>query len=407
MTGNINISSKKFMAILFLYLSTFSWFFFFYGNYQFSSAVDVGYQVLGFRDTLFVLSEAVFLFCIVIFALIGSHIGEKYDRRKLLIAYTTFGVFSTALAWVFQGTIASLFSIGLVGTSFGLSFPVVMAYMKDCTVVDERARISGIVVFLSFVVAMLSTAIASSTSVVGIILLSIILRSLGFFALILDPCSRIGGRKHAWRKILTYKQFDFYILPFLMFTILSGLLYLIDIPKTAAFNSASSIGNIFHLAGTGVFAVIGGFVADRIGRRKPIMVGLVMLGISTAILGYELSPLTWIIYLAISGFAWGIVFVIYFAIPGDLAFRGSEERFYALGTIIPFIAYTSIQGPAQLIGLSLQANWIFPVLTIILFVSLIPLVYATETLPESKILEKQLEKHIKKVGELVEKSKNK
>jgi len=191
-----------------------------------------------------------------------------------------------------------------------------------------------------------------------------------------------------------------------MFTILSGLLYLIDIPKTAAFNSASSIGNILHLAGTGVFALIGGFVADRIGRRKPIMVGLVMLGISTAILGYELSPLTWTIFLGISGFAWGIVFVIYFAIPGDLAFRGSEERFYALGTIIPFIAYMSIQGPAQIIGWRLQANWIFPVLTIILFVTLIPLVYATETLPESKILERQLEKHIKKVGELVEKSKN-
>jgi len=406
MAGSTNISSKKFMAILFLYLSTFSWFFFFYGNYQFSSAVDVGYQVLGFRDTLFVLSEAVFLFCIVMFALIGSHIGEKYDRRKLLIAYTAFGVFSTALAWVFQGTIASLFSIGLVGTSFGLSFPVVMAYMKDCTAVDERARISGIVVFLSFVVAMLATAIASSTSFVGIILLSIILRSLGFLALILDPCGRIGGKKYTWRKILTYKQFDFYILPFLMFTILSGLLYLIDIPKTAAFNSASSIGNILHLAGTGVFALIGGFVADRIGRRKPIMVGLVMLGISTAILGYELSPLTWTIFLGISGFAWGIVFVIYFAIPGDLAFRGSEERFYALGTIIPFIAYMSIQGPAQIIGWRLQANWIFPVLTIILFVTLIPLVYATETLPESKILERQLEKHIKKVGELVEKSKN-
>ncbi len=405
LTGNVNISSKKFMAILFLYLSTFSWFFFFYGNYKFSSSVDVGYRVIGFRDTSFVLGEAIFLFSIVAFAVVGSLIGERYDRRKLFLSWTTLGVFSTALTWIFQGTPMSWVSNALVGMSFGLCFPLVIAYMSDCTAIEERARVSGIIIFVSFIVAILFTTIASSTSFLGLIILSVILRSLGFFALVLDPCKRKeGGKRYSWRSILTYRQFGLYILPFLMFTIMSGLLYLIQIPQNSEFNSASEIGNVLHLTGTAVFAVIAGFAADRIGRRKPIMVGLVMLGVSTAILGYSLTPLTWLFYLAISGFAWGIVFVIYFAIPGDLAFAGSQERFYALGTVVPFIMYISSKWPAELTGFSLPANWLSPILTVIIFVSVIPIFYASETLPEDKILEKQLKEHIKKVRKIVEES---
>lgn len=190
-----------------------------------------------------------------------------------------------------------------------------------------------------------------------------------------------------------------------MFTIMSGLLYLIQIPKTIEFESADSVGNVLHVAGAGLFAFIAGFIADKIGRRKPIGVGLVMLGVSTAILGIELTPLTWLVYLLISGFAWGIVFVTYFAIPGDLAFSGSQERFYALGTAVPFIAYFSISGPAKTLGISLPTNWLFPILTAVLFVSIIPLLYATETLPESKILEKQMKEHFEKVHKLIEESK--
>ena len=406
LTGNFNISSKKFLAILFLYLSTFSWFFFFYGNYKFSSSADFGYQLLGFMDTSYVLTIAVFFSFIVAFAIIGSLIGERYDRRKLFLSWTILGVFSSALAGVFQGTTISLLSSALVGMSFGLCFPLVTAYMSDSTAVEERARVSGIVVFTSFLVAIIGTALVSSTSL-GAILFSIILRFLGFFALILDPCSRNSGKKHSWQSILTYRQFGFYILPFLMFIIMSGLLGLIQIPKnqTQDYGSANLIGNVLHLVGTGIFAIIGGFAADRIGRRKPIMIGVVMLGVSTAILGY-MSPLTWLVYLAISGFAWGIVFVTYLAIPGDLAFPGSQERFYALGTVVPFIVYTSITGAGKAVNISLPITWLYPVLTVVIFVSLIPLLYASETLPEKILIEKKLKEHLKKVHKVIEESKN-
>jgi len=51
-------------------------------------------------------------------------------------------------------------------------------------------------------------------------------------------------------------------------------------------------------------------------------------------------------------------------------------------------------------GFSLPANWfspvITPVMTIVLFVSLIPLLYASEKLPKNTLLEKQLKKHLEK-----------
>jgi hypothetical protein len=47
------------------------------------------------------------------------------------------------------------------------------------------------------------------------------------------------------------------------------------------------------------------------------------------------------------------------------------------------------------------------ILSIIIFVSIIPVLRATETLPESTIREKEAREHIKKVEKLVEESRKK
>jgi len=69
------------VAVVFLFSSTFSWFFFFYTHYcgVFSSR--------GLEETtgsMVFLEEALFLSFIIFFAVIGSLISKKYSRRKIL-----------------------------------------------------------------------------------------------------------------------------------------------------------------------------------------------------------------------------------------------------------------------------------------------------------------------------------
>jgi hypothetical protein len=76
LTEDVKIPSKKFLAIVLLYSSTFSWFFFFYGHYgDIFSSLGLG-EAAG---SMVFLGEALFLSFIVFFVVIGSLISEKYS----------------------------------------------------------------------------------------------------------------------------------------------------------------------------------------------------------------------------------------------------------------------------------------------------------------------------------------
>jgi hypothetical protein len=64
-----------------------------------------------------------------------------------------------------------------------------------------------------------------------------------------------------------------------------------------------------------------------------------------------------------------------------------------------------VQALGNVVGLSLDNVGIFStILTIILFGAILPLLYAVETLSESKMRERKLKEHAEKVGKLVEES---
>ena len=221
---------------------------------------------------------------------------------------------------VSHGTILLLLSSAFLGISFGLGFPSVFAYLSDSTAVEERGRVTGTVILVTFILVIFG--LLATASLVSYILLSIVLRAIGFFALALDSFDRIKGKGGTWRSILTHRNFVFYILPFLMFNIANGLTSFISlrIPTTPNYEWAINLGTALNFAGAGIFAFISGILADRIGRKQPIIIGLVLLGISYGILGITLSPQSWFTFLTLSGAAWGFIICVYFTIPGDLAF---------------------------------------------------------------------------------------
>jgi MFS family permease len=157
-----------------------------------------------------------------------------------------------------------------------------------------------------------------------------------------------------------------------------------------------------HYMGAGIGAVIAGFVADRFGRKQPIIIGLVMLGISFGFLGLATSSLSLFVYLTISGFAWGFLIVVYLAVPGDVSLPGLKERFYALGIVLPLIIYAGLGASAMLLNIVAPADSLSSVLSIILFLSVIPVLRAKETLAREKISERKMKEYVERVGKTIQ-----
>ncbi len=401
LTEDVKIPIRKLLAVTLIFSSTLAWFYLFH-------AYLLDEIFVGFEISWLYFGKALFYISIVASAIIGSLTSERIHRRKFLWIWIAFGVLTTASLAVFQGLAFSLFFSVILGASFGLGFPSCEAFLADSTVIEERARVSGIMIFVTFAIVFI-TILGSSLlnlAMIELILLAIILRSSSFFALLIDPCPREEGKIKSWQTILTSKDFALYLAPWLIFNVANGLMNVVRLPQSPDYAWASRIGQVFLYAGTSIIALLSGVIADRLGRKQPIIIGLVMLGGSYALLGFYLSPQTWLVVMATSGIAWGFIIVSYaVTVLGDLASPGSKEKFYALGGIIPLIIYMSFSGVSNLLNINVPANAISSVLCIALFISVIPVWRASETLPETKMRARRLKEHVEKVGKLVQESK--
>jgi len=397
-TGDLTISSRKFASVTLLTSGTLAWFFLL--------QVYLGDVLAGAIQDTYLVDVCMGLFFAfgIISAIIASLIAEKLDRKKIFIIWPIIGVLSTLSLAIIQGLFLSIISCILLGLSLGFVLPSSMAFIADSTTVEERGRVSGITILETFVIAFLAIAIITifGEGVLTIIIVVSLIRLVSLFAFIMNK----GEYKLRKEKIIlqksNYRDFAYYLIPWIIFALAAGLAW--NLIPTQEFSSVISLGTIFRYAFIALFGLIWGVVADRVGRKQPIILGLILLGISFAGLGYAMISETVLFYLIISGVAWGSFLTIYLAIPGDLSDYSSREKFYAL-VVTPLIV---------LFGLSLlDPNFLedFPVssfsqiLSLLLFLSIIPVLRAKETLKESKIRQRKMKEYTQKVGKIVQKSK--
>ena len=394
------INSRKTVAVIILVSSSLAWSFFILYAYDFifkSFTNDILWVYVG---------EAIFLSSATVSAIVGSLIGGKVNREKFLVVWITLGILASIFPAVFPETIFNLSSV-LFGISIGLGYPCFTAYFADCTKIEERARVSGIVILVTFLLVGFTAAAASVLKIglLGFVLISLFLRSISYLALKFDQCKREFGKDKSWLAILTQRNFALYLFPWLMVCIGSSLTAFVWTGLGSEYNTATNIGNIFHYLGAGVSGLFAGIAADRLGRKQPIIMGLVTLGVSFAIMGLFSSPFAFAVYLALSGVAWGFLMVLYLTIPGDLSASGSREKYYALGIVIPLIIFMGLPSVANLLKISIPANALTNGLSIILFVSVIPVYYASETLSDARMNERKMLEHVEKVEKVVQESK--
>lgn len=402
LTKGVQISGRKFASALILVSFSFAWLFMFFN--RFPEIFELYIPDLG---TLY---NGYFLFLGVaaLSAIVGSVISERTNRKRFLVSWIVVGLISN-ISVIFTQELGLLYFYlisAILGISIGLGFPSCLAFLADCTTVGERARVTGIAIFATLVIAMLSFIVAMAFEY-GIELLFLLsaLKGTSLLAFVSGDCERRKSERiRPWKNIFVSEDFVLYLFPWLMFSLagsINNLMFAVLFEQFEYIN-IETIADVLHYLTWAVVGFISGIMADRIGRKQPLIVGLTSLGVSYAIFGIFTSPTTFILYQVLSGVAWGFLFTVYITLLGDLASYGSKEKFYAMGAIMPIILTLSFNTLIGLFNITAPISVLSPVFSIVLFLSVFPVLRATETLPRKKIRERQMKDHIEKVGKIVE-----
>jgi MFS family permease len=393
--------SKQLVANTFATASALSWFFVVTLNFGafFQNVSD---------DKLWVFTGEVLFFVFgTLSALIGVYFSEKFDRRKLLISSISLGILSTLSLAVLEGNIFSLLLGSLLGLSFGLGFPSAAALFSDNTEIEYRGRSTGLLVLITFTLILVGMAVSQVSGLLELIAIAAVIRALGYFSLTTNLIPKERRKVETWSSIFSRRDVIYFLLPWIIFNLVSGLQNFIfpGLPKTPEYKSAMDIGNLTQFMGVAVFSLVSGFVCDRYGRKPPIVIGILIFGISFAILGVAPSPESVIFQNTIFGVAWGFCMVAYFAIPADIARSTSREKYYALINVSAFVGFTATVTLPVILETSMSVSILSPILSVLLFVSIVPVLFASETLPENLLKSRRMQEHIDRITREIVKSK--
>jgi MFS family permease len=349
---------------------------------------------------------------IVISALFGNFLASKLKRRNLLSLWMLIGtIVSLSMLLMKSGEIGWIYFISIfLGFSLGLGFPSCLAYFADNTNVEHRGSFGGILYFLA---SMGMAVIGFSTTLLDFfvaVLLFTIWRAIGLVAFLLSKPKNEQKAEIAdvsYGAILHERAFIVYFIPWTMFCLINFLeIPFFDVPLQQYFLGT----NLRYLISIGEFgigglsALIGGLLSDKIGRKRMIISAFIMVGIGYAVLSLSFSsPIVLYFYVLLDGVAWGIfALMFYLIIWGDLAVNRSKEKYYLIGTL-PFLISSFISFLVTPYAGAVPLTTAFSLASFFLFLAVLPLIYAPETLPEKTIKERELKTYIEKAKKAKEK----
>ena len=393
--GNIG---KPAAINVFLVANAFIWYFYAF-NYLFNSIVGIS------KFDVLVIYGIHFLGIAISAILSASFLGRLKQRRTFLRSWMVAGVILSLapIAVDAAATLPTLMTISAVlGVYFGLGMPTCMEYFASATNVGNRARSGGITVLLIGVGffllgslqiqnAVLAASILATWRAAGLILL--------FF---LKPNENQVDmkRSESFRAIVSNKSFLLYFIPWFMFTIVNNM----AIPVSQKFfpEDFVSYSVIIENALSGIFALVFGFFADFVGRKRLALTGFALLGVGYAVLGlFPGTYVVWWFYIAIDGIAWGAFLTLFLTtIWGDLAQEQNSEKYYAIGSLPYLVSNFARQSIGTYVAATVTETTVFSFASVFLFLAVLPLFYAPETLPEKNIKDRELKMYLEQAQKI-------
>ena len=150
----------------------------------------------------------------------------------------------------------------------------------------------------------------------------------------------------AQRDLSIIKWLTFFM--FMMFAMTTDSVGVIIPEVIKEFHLSMTVGGAFHYAAMSGIAFAGfflGYLADKIGRKKSIILGLVLFALNSYLFSVGRSFAFFVVLLVISGVAIGIFKTGALALIGDIS-QSTVEHTATMNTVEGFFAVGAIIGPA-------------------------------------------------------------
>ncbi len=403
------ILQGRFLTTFILLINALTWY------YIISTIIDM--MITAFDPTKIQILTAWVTHYIAVFGfgILGAILSERITRRRLIQIWIFLGIISSCLPIFIENTFIEFayFESFLLGAVFGFGMPSCLAYFADITPIENRGKKSAIILLATNLVAALfiiSLQIISS-GIVYAALIATIWRGLGLSVFLWDKTREkvreLGQMEHvSFLSIFKNNAIVLYLATWLLFCLIDRF------EKPILF---SFFGVDFHnllsivepIVGS-ISAVVGGVLADLIGRKRVAMYGFVSLGIAYAMLGIMPNWLfSWYFYIIMDAIGAGFLWMLFILVLwGDLAMLQPKEKYYFVGST-PFFVSDIIRFVIPVIFTSEElislAYATFSIASFFLFLAVLPLMYAPETLPEKRIRERELKGYIEKAKKVKEK----
>jgi MFS family permease len=385
--GENGIGKRGFIVITILFVSVFGWY------YMTLPIMEGILSNIEITHTENIAIWATFYVSIIGTSILGAFLSNKIDRLKFLYAWTVFGVVVSLLPVTLTNvTLLQVWSISLLlGASFGLGLPSCLAYFAECTVVENRGRIGGTTFLIANISGPFLAILFGKTDLATMSVVFTLLRGMALIVFFLKPKKQSSSQmttNASFVSILRDKTFLLYFVAWFMFSLVNRFeIALLEQFLTGWMPSLLEIMTIVEPLVACLSILIGGLLCDWIGRKKIILSGFVALGVAYAIIGLDpRSVIFWYLYFVVDGVAWGIFLLTFVLILwGDLSQPETREKYYALGSVPFFLSYIIPELLTESFVEQISLFAAFSLASFFLFIAVLPLLFAPETLPEKKM----------------------
>jgi hypothetical protein len=308
---------------------------------------------------------------------------------------------------MFANVLVALF----LGISIGIGLPSCLSQFADSTHIENRGFIGGItwsgVGFAVLIFAVLIRALGLWEAIAALAIALAIWRLLGGFGFLFltrqDKKSE-AQKSPSYLELARKRDVLLYLFPWVMFSLINFA----EVPllESVFGTEAFAFVGLVEYAFVGIFAIVGGIIADVFGRKRVVITGFIMLGIEYAVLSiprFSGSPGTLYLFMTLDGITWGLFFSVFLmTVWGDLGESHQKEKYYVLGGL-PFLLANFISILVSPFADVNSAPLAFSFASFFLFLAVIPLMYAPETLPEKTIRDRELDQYIEKAKKAKEK----
>jgi MFS family permease len=343
---------------------------------------------------------------IAISAILGSKFFPR-ARVQFLYLWPFVGAIATLLlSTISSGGMLTHFLLAFfLGVSIGVGLPSCLGYFADSTSVENRGFVGGIiwsaVGFGALIFAFLISILGRWEAIVALTIWRLF-GGVGFLILNRKHGKFAAQKSPSYLELIRKREILLYLFPWVMFSLINfaETPILEGVFGTEFFAFVQLVESVF----VGIFATVGGVIADIAGRKRVVITGFVMLGIEYAALSvFSKSPVTLYLFLTLDGITWGLFASVFFmALWGDLGENHEKEKYYTLGGL-PYLLAGFLPILINPYARDISPTAAFSFASFFLFLAVIPLMYAPETLPEKSIKDRELKSYVEKAKKAKEK----